>query len=82
MPVTPMGFLLYRGLPPLSGPLARRLGIALLAFILNLRNDDHRKRWSHHIGRGTELRTPASKSVFTAFCRLQGLAPTVNPYRS
>jgi hypothetical protein len=74
MPVTPMGFCPSGIFPHCQVPSARHRGIPLLAFLLTLRSK-LRNAW-HPL-----LRNRHHSVCVTSLCRLQGLAPTVNPYR-
>jgi hypothetical protein len=75
MPVTSMGFRPSGVSPHCQVPSARHRGIPLLAFLRPLRSK-LRNAW-HPI-----LRKRHHSACVTSLCRLQGLAPTVNPYRS
>ena len=63
------GISLSRGFPSLPGPATHRLGITLLTFL-------HRTNESSIRG----VRAPRAETRLSDLFRLQGFAPTVNPY--
>jgi hypothetical protein len=74
MPVTSMGFCPPGVFPHCQVPSARHRGIPLLAFLLTLRSKLRNAR--HPL-----LRKHHHSACVTSLFRLQGLAPTANPYR-